>query len=135
MDSSSPCQNRKSQRSKVLLAATIEEVGSPRPVKLRNLSADGALVESDALPAKGSSVVFRRNELVAQGRVVWVNGQFAGIAFDEKLNPEQVLRHVPEARPKIQQKHWRPGLGGEMTPEERTLVETWVWSATARSGA
>ena len=135
MDSSSSCQNRKSRRSKVLLAATLEEVGAPHSVKLRNLSADGALVESKDLPAKGAAVVFRRNELIAPGRIIWVNGQFAGIAFDEKLAPEQVLRHIPEARPKIQAKHWRPGLGRDMTPEERTLVETWGWSPTARPGA
>jgi len=129
MDSSSLCHNRRSHRSKVLLAATLEEFGASRPVKLRNLSAEGALVEGAELPPEGTEVTFRRNELSCPGRVVWVNCNHAGIAFDTKLDPEQVLRHVPMPRPKVQPKLRRPGLKNEdMTLEERILAESWVWS-------
>ncbi len=129
MNDSTNSQNRKSRRSQVLLTATIEHNGASQSVKLRNLSAEGALVESNKLPIEGTSVVFCRNELCTQGNVVWVNGQYAGIAFAEKLPPEQVLRHVPVPRPKIQPKAYRPGLTvRSMTPEQRRLAESWMWS-------
>lgn len=129
MDSSANCQNRRSPRSKVLLAATLEISGRASTVKLRNLSEEGALVEGDKLPVEGTNVTFRRNELEASGRVVWVDSRFAGIAFDEKLQPEQVLRHVPAPRAKLQPRHWRPGLSQQsLTAEQRRLAESWVWS-------
>ena len=129
MNDSTSSQNRKSRRSQVLLSATIEHNGSSQSVKLRNLSAEGALVESAKLPIEGTSVLFCRNELCTQGHVVWVNGHYAGIAFAEKLLPEQVLRHVPAPRPKIQPKAYRPGLAvRDMTPEQRRLAESWMWT-------
>ena len=137
MDSSTQSQNRRSRRSQVLLAAELVHAGASCPVKLRNLSADGALVESVELPVEGAEVVFRRNELTAAGRVVWVNGQYAGIAFDEKLNPEQVLRHVPAPRQIIKPRYWRPGLtSSKLSEEQRKLAESWAWtpSAFARPG-
>ena len=125
----SNCQNRRSRRSQVLLVAKLEHGGTSQAVKLRNLSAEGALVESDSLPIEGTSVHFVRNELNAQGRVVWVNGRYAGIAFDSKLEPSEVLRHVPAPRPKIQPRYWRPGFTArEMTSEQQRLAESWIWS-------
>ena len=123
------CQNRRSRRSQVLLVAKLEHGGTSQAVKLRNLSAEGALVESDSLPIEGTSVHFVRNELNAQGRVVWVNGCYAGIAFDSKLEPSEVLRHVPAPRPKLQARYWRPGFAArEMTSEQQRLAESWIWS-------
>ena len=126
------CQNRRSRRSQVLLVAKLEHGGTSQAVKLRNLSAEGALVESEKLPIEGTSVHFVRNELNAQGRVVWVNGHYAGIAFDSKLEPSEVLRHVPVPRPKLQPRYWRPGFTArEMTSEQQRLAESWVWSPSA----
>ena len=132
MDSSVNCQNRRSRRSQVLLTAELEHAGSCLSVKLRNLSSEGALVENDRLPLEGTPVEFRRNELSTSGRVVWVNGKYAGIAFDEKLNPEQVLRHIPAPRPRVQQRPYRPGLmPRRMTAEQRRLAESWIWSPSS----
>lgn len=132
MEESLNSQNRRSRRSKVLLAATLEVSGRERAVKLRNLSAEGALVEGDGLPVEGSNVTFRRNELNASGRVVWVDNKLAGIAFDKKLEPEQVLRHIPAPRAKVQPRYWRPGLTQhDLTAEQRRLAESWVWSPSA----
>ena len=129
MDNSTNCQNRKSRRSQVLLTATLEHGGASQSVKLRNLSSEGALVESDSLPIEGTSVVFCRNDLCARGRVVWVNSSYAGIAFADKLDRAEVLRHVPVPRPKIQPRHWRPGLKVQtMTEDQRRLAESWVWA-------
>ena len=51
MDESSVNHNRRSRRSPVLLAATIELGATAHDVKLRNLSSDGALIEgAESLP-------------------------------------------------------------------------------------
>ena len=129
MDQSSVTQNRRSRRSNVLLTATLEVAGEMLPVKLRNLSAEGALVEAKLLPAAESHIVFHRNELKVRGTVAWVGGNHAGISFNRKLDPEQVLRHVPQPQPKQQRDFRRPGFSvRDFTPEQRRLIERWMWS-------
>ncbi|HXH53229.1 MAG TPA: PilZ domain-containing protein [Sphingomicrobium sp.] len=122
-------QNRRSRRSNVLLAATIEAWGQKIPVKLRNLSTDGALIEGEQLPAEGAEVLFRRNDLEVASRIAWVAGCNAGVAFAEKLAPEEVLRHIPSPKPRILPEFKRPGLTCRpLTADERRLIENWVWS-------
>jgi hypothetical protein len=128
MDESSITQNRRSRRSQVLMAAGIETAGGLVDVTLRNLSSDGALVEGVHLPEPGSPVVFHKNDLVISGRVAWVNERRAGIAFDTKLQPETVLRHIPSPKHRIEPSFKRPGLtSGTLSPEERHWCETFIW--------
>ena len=128
MDESGITQNRRTRRSHVLMAASIEAGGVSVAVKLRNLSADGALVEGAQLPAIGSPVVFRKKELNLAGRVAWVTGSRAGIAFDAKLDPESVLRHVPKSRPQAKLDFRRPRIkASEMSPGERKIAQDWIW--------
>jgi hypothetical protein len=126
MDQSSAAQNRKSQRSNVLLAATLETNGASLPIKLRNLSPEGALVDGEPLPEAGSEVVFHRNELSLPGRVAWVHGNHAGIAFAKPLQPEEVLRNVSVPKQKQSEYYRRPGFKRELTEQEKRLVESWL---------
>lgn len=120
-------KNRRSRRSPVLLAATVEVAGAPVPVKLRNLSEEGALIEGDRLPLEGATTFFERNELRLRSRVVWVQGRYAGVSFDERLKPEQVLRNVPAPRPKAQWDYKRPGLSCRpLSDYERRMLEQWM---------
>ena len=128
MDESSITQNRRSRRSNVLLAASIEVSGVVLPVKLRNLSTEGALIEGDRLPVEGSQVVFRRNELSIGSRIAWVHGRQAGIAFRRPIHAEDVLRNIPKPRDRVPVQFRRPGLAcRELTPEEQRLAESWAW--------
>jgi len=132
MDQSSVAQNRKSRRSPVLLAASIMAGGVEVPVRLRNLSEEGALIEGDSLPGEGVETVFRRNDLVLGGRVVWVQGRYAGVAFDSPLNREEVLRHIPSSGPKRQSpiEFRRPGFACRpLSDYERRNLETWLATA------
>jgi hypothetical protein len=127
MDESSLMSNRRSRRSPVLLAAAIEVAGRQLAVKLRNLSEQGALIEGDHLPEEGSIAVFERKDLPRQARVVWVHARYAGIAFDEPLDPDQVLRNVPAPRPKTQLDFRRPGLACRpLSSYERRMLERWM---------
>jgi hypothetical protein len=128
MDESTNTQNRRSRRSNVLMAAAIETENGLANVMLRNLSADGALIEGDGIPYEGAPVVFRKKDLVISGHIAWVNERRAGIAFDAKLEPETVMRHIPAPRHRIEQQFKRPGLTSQhLTAEERRWCETFIW--------
>lgn len=133
MDESSNTQNRRARRSNVLLAASIEVSGATIPVKLRNLSTQGALIEGDSLPVEGSEVRFQRNEISVSSRVAWVHGRQAGVAFGAPIAQEDVLRNIPKPRHRAPTEFRRPGLAcRELSPEEQRLAESWAWNA-ARS--
>jgi hypothetical protein len=136
MDQSNPTQNRRTRRSPVLLAASVEVAGLPVAVKLRNLSAEGALVQGTRLPVEGSLTFFQRNDLRVKARVAWVHGEFAGIAFDGPLPKEDVLRNVPSPRPRYHHDFRRPGFTcRQLTADERNMVERWMAPAQlARPG-
>jgi hypothetical protein len=127
MDESSTIRNRRSRRAPVLLTAVIEADGARAQVRLRNLSEEGALIESDSLPAEGSAVLFERSELRLKGRLVWVEGRYAGVAFDEPIKPEQVLRNIPQPKSKLKPEFRRPGLACRpLTDYERRMLERWM---------
>lgn len=126
MDESSPTQNRKSRRSNVLMSASLELSGTSLSVKLRNLSADGALVEGDKLPVEGASVLFRKGDLSMAGQVAWVKGCQAGVSFTQKLNPEQLLRHVPVPKARVTPSFRRPGLK-QFKDSETGYGDAWHW--------
>lgn len=134
MDESSMMSNRRSRRSPVLLAATVEVAGQPIPVKLRNLSEEGALIEGDRLPLEGTSTWFQRNDLRRKSRIVWVHGRFAGVAFDEALTVEDVLRNVPKPKPKAPLDFRRPGLACRpLTAYERRMLSSWMTAPSVDS--
>jgi hypothetical protein len=113
----------------VLLTATIYVGGVPVAVKLRNLSEQGALIESDRLPMEGSETIFERKDLRVKSRVIWVQGKYAGVAFDVPLNREEVLRHVPQPKQKLRNDadFRRPGFTSRpLSAYERRNLETWL---------
>jgi len=126
MDQSSASQNRKTRRSNVLMSASLELSGAALPVKLRNLSAEGALVEGDKLPVEGSAILFRKGDLSVAGTVAWVKGRQAGVNFGQRLDPEQMLRHVPAPRARVNPKFRRPGLT-KFTDEDNGFGSAWHW--------
>lgn len=128
MEDSEITQNRRARRSHVLMSASLEAGDVKHAVKLRNLSSEGALVEGDELPAVDSAVIFRKKELKLAGRVAWITANRAGIAFDSKLDPEAVMRHVPKTRPLPRFDFRRPRIkSGEMSPGERKIGRDWIW--------
>lgn len=128
MDESSPTQNRRSRRANVLMAASLETAGVALPVKLRNLSAEGALIEGDTLPVEGSEVLFRKGDLSTAGNVAWTRGKQAGIAFNELLDPDQLMRHVPVPRARVLPTFRRPGVRtSELSEQERSFAEKFVF--------
>jgi len=116
----------------MLLTANIQVGGALVPIRLRNLSVEGALIEGDCLPAEGSLVCFQRRELKLKSRVVWVQGRYAGVAFARPLDPAEVLRYVPKSitKPRAQIDFRRPGLACRpLSSYERRMMEAWMNSS------
>ena len=127
MDESTTTQNRRNRRSNVLLAATLEVSGNSLPVKMRNLSAEGVLIQGAQLPIEGSEIVFRKGDLSVAGRIAWTDGKQAGIAFARPLPPAMLLRHVTAPRPRVQPKFHRPGLQPrKLSADEVRFGEIWA---------
>lgn len=127
MDESGSTQNRRSRRSHLLMAATLEVSGRAINVKLRNLSSDGAQVEGDQLPVEGTSLLFRKGDLAIDGCVIWTKGKQAGIVFAQKLDTHAVLNHIAVPRPRMEPDFRRPGLASRaLTEQERKLAESWL---------
>ena len=117
----------------MLLSAKISTGGIEVPVVLRNLSTEGALIEGKDLPVEGTNTVFTRNELTVQGKIVWVEGRYAGVAFNRPLEREELLREVPRPRQRFEQKYRRPGLASEpLTESDRRMIELWATPASLR---
>jgi hypothetical protein len=126
MDESSVTHNRRSNRSPVLLSAKVELDGAEVPVILRNLSSEGALIEGAKLPEEGATTKFRRNELTIKGRIVWVEGRYAGVMFDRQLDREELLRHVPKPRHRPEPQFRRPGLAcAPLSEADRKMIQLW----------
>lgn len=117
----------RSHRSPVLLTATLEVGDVSYSVKLRNLSEEGALIESEDLPPEESEAYFARNQLRVKSRVVWVQGRYAGVAFARALKPEEVLRNIPKPRAENKLDFRRPGLACRpLSDYERRMLERWM---------
>lgn len=134
MDESANTQNRRSRRSPVMLSASLELAGESQPVILRNLSEGGALVEAKRLPPEGSSIFFTRKELRVQARVAWVEGCYAGIAFESPLDRSEVLRQVPRPKEIFEPQFRRPGLSSRpLTDADRQMVQIWATPTALRA--
>lgn len=128
MDESSLTHNRKNNRSNVLFTASLELSGASTPVRMRNLSSNGALVEGEDLPIEGSELLFRKGDLAVAGRVVWASDRHAGIAFARPLDPDQMMRHIPAPRARVKPRFHRPGLRTPISAEEQRYAEQWIWA-------
>jgi hypothetical protein len=109
------------------MTASIELSGTSVPVTVRNLSAEGALIEADRLPVEGTGLVFRTDELSARGQIVWVDSRRAGISFAESLCPDAVFRHLPTPRARTMPHLRSAGLSAKtLTVADRMYGSDWV---------
>jgi hypothetical protein len=118
-----------------MLAATVQHDATSEAVKVRNLSASGALVEGDKLPGMGASVTFGRSNLLLKGHVVWVDGRRSGVRFEQLVNPHASLRHVTRPRPVTTMRTARPGLACKpLSDSEKRMMEQWATAGLSAFG-
>lgn len=76
---------RAATRTHLFVVAMLSCADAQSPVRLRNLSATGALIEGSALPAVGSVVTVRRGGLSVTGILAWRSQNQAGLAFKSNI--------------------------------------------------
>ncbi len=65
----------------MFLVATLYFGGASSPVRVRNMSATGALIEGASLPEAGATVILRRGALEAPATTAWSKTGKGGLAF------------------------------------------------------
>lgn len=76
----------------MFVLATMAAPNASGPVKIRNMSLSGALIEGEALPRIGEQLRLQRGELTASGRIVWRREGKAGLRFEHAV---EVSRWLP----------------------------------------
>ena len=74
-------EDRAAPRTNLLLAATAEVGGRHLPIRIRNLSESGALIEGAGLPEAGLPIILVRGELQVAATVAWAVGSRRGVRF------------------------------------------------------
>jgi hypothetical protein len=87
-------EHRLNGRSNVFLAASMDSGSGYRPVRIRNISAGGALVEGNPLPALGATVRLVRGELAVAGKLAWQAAGLAGIEFAGSIDVPRWVQRI-----------------------------------------
>ena len=75
-----------------MFVAAVMRVGDEQaPVRIRNMSANGALIETPVAPRTGTSVIIARGSLVAEGVVMWSSEKKCGLRFSSELSVKDWL--------------------------------------------
>ena len=81
---------RSNPRAVIGLRTTTEMLSGRSEATLLNLSAAGAQLKGEALPALGKDVLVRCGPMEVFGTVVWEEKHRCGIQFDEPITPKEV---------------------------------------------
>ena len=84
-------------RKNLMLAATIAAEGVCAPVRIRNLSDAGAMIDGPALPEPGSTLILTRLELSVGAKVVWHEGGRCGLKLDATITVDDWIAGVRPA--------------------------------------
>jgi hypothetical protein len=103
---------RRRERILVLLAARLVTTFKERPVRIREISSEGAMIECDVAPSEGSEVTLRRGPLDVSATVIWSDGRKCGLEFEAALDEEDFATLINPPVP--------IGLGGGATTRRLT---------------
>lgn len=77
---------RADARTNLFMSATLHAADIATPVKIRDLSAAGAQVESSLLPAIGAAITLARGRLSVRGHVTWSTERRCGLHFTSHIS-------------------------------------------------
>jgi hypothetical protein len=93
---------RAEERSNMFVMATFYCERGSFPVRVRNMSRGGALIESAAIPLEESRVRLSRGSFSVRGQIIWRDDKRAGVRFDADVEVGDWLPGVN--RPSHQQR-------------------------------
>lgn len=94
-------ERRKEARYTLILrVGVLEQNGKSALCLVKNISSSGVQIKCYARPIVGAEASIRvADETPLQGRVVWMDGDTAGISFDQDLDSSALLRVQQKLRP------------------------------------
>jgi hypothetical protein len=96
MDQAAHSNNRLELRNNMFVMATLYANGGSTPVRIRNMSPHGALIEAAVPLATGAAVRLTRGSLSVAGSVMWAEQLKAGLRF---AAPIAVGEWLPQGKP------------------------------------
>lgn len=101
----SGAESRGERRHPLVWSGLLHHDYQSTPVRVRNISTTGAMIECPAMLTVGSEPLFELGpELSLSTKVAWVLGDQAGLRFDRPFD----LRDLANARPQVAPAHWEP---------------------------
>ncbi|MGZ8346850.1 MAG: PilZ domain-containing protein [Allosphingosinicella sp.] len=85
-DQGDHAEARRAPRRKLLLSAQMESDAVTGPVRIRDLSDVGALLEGVSFPQVGATLMLRRQALQIRGTIAWNSGSRCGVKFDAGIS-------------------------------------------------
>jgi hypothetical protein len=118
---------RNTKRARVLLAAKLHTPVKEFEARLRDLSREGALIESPALVKVGMRVIFERGATKVPAKVAWFSGFRIGLAFDHPIDESELLIHIgkPKTVAQAPVSYSRPGILAGMSAREQKMAQAW----------
>jgi hypothetical protein len=89
--------SRESARSNVFLAAVLASAIGSVPVRIRNISVHGALIDGASLPQEGTRVELHRGRLSAAGEIAWRSAYQCGLRFENHIVIREWVERVGHA--------------------------------------
>ena len=86
---------RTQPRTHLFVAATLYSEAGSVPVRVRNMSPSGALIESATIPDPGTKAILRRGSLHAAGRIAWKLAGKGGVAFETAIYVADWMSRLP----------------------------------------
>jgi hypothetical protein len=129
-----PPEGRAAARTNLFMAATLRTANNEIPVKIRDLSATGAQIESAVLPDIGAAITLVRGRLSVQGRVTWCVAPRCGLQFSARISVQDWMANpvnreqrrvdhivsavkagtIPHAAPADEKSKARPGVAEDL---------------------
>ena len=72
-------------RTNMFIAAMMHSASGACPVRVRNLSRSGAMIEAPVLPPQGAAIELVRHDLRVTGAIVWTAGGRCGVHLDSTV--------------------------------------------------
>jgi hypothetical protein len=116
-----PVDPRLDDRSNVFLSATMRSATKSFAVRIRNISAMGALVEGAALPGEHERAQLNRGNLSADCEVAWENGELRGLRFDGSVDVGAWVRNARKNGQSVRRP--APPLDAPVAREPRDSLE------------
>lgn len=118
---------RTAKRARVLLSAKLHTAQGEHDARLRDISRDGALIESPALVKAGAPVIFERGASRIPASVAWSDGYRIGLSFEHPIDEGELLVHINRVKPSASGPtgYSRPGISRPMSAKDQRLAQAW----------